>query len=46
MPLDSTQMLDDLRGEVLFCVGGVENPRFLFPAKKAVDVRWEVVGLP
>jgi hypothetical protein len=43
MPSDSTKTLDDLREEVSFHVGGVKNPRFLFPAKKAVDVRREVV---
>jgi hypothetical protein len=45
MPLDSTKTLDDLREEVSFHVGGVKNPRFLFPAKKNVDVRREVVRL-
>ena len=44
MPSDSTLMLANLREEVLFRVGGVKNPRVLFPAKKAVDVRWEVVS--
>ena len=44
MPSDSTKLLVDLREEVSFRVGGVKNPRFLFPAKKAVDVRWEVVA--
>jgi hypothetical protein len=39
MPLDSTKTLVDLRGEGSFSVGGVKNPRFLFPAKKAIDVR-------
>jgi len=43
MPSDSTKTLVDLREEVSFHVGGVKNPRFLFPAKKAVDVRWDVV---
>ena len=46
MPSDSMKMLVDLREEVSFCVGGVKNPRFLFPAKKAVDVRWEEMGRP
>ena len=45
MPSDSTKTLNDLRGEGLFSVGGVKNPRSLFPAKKALDVRWEVVSL-
>ena len=35
MPSDSMKTLDDLRGEGLFSVGGVKNPRFLFPPKKA-----------
>ena len=43
MPLDSTKTLVDLRKEVSFCVGGVKNPQFLFPAKKAVDVCQAVV---
>ena len=44
MPLDSTKTLDDLHGEGLFRVGGVKNERFLFPAKKAVDVCQAVGG--
>jgi hypothetical protein len=40
---DSTKTLVDLRGESSFSVGGVKNLRFLFPAKKDVDVRWDVV---
>ena len=44
MPSDSTKMLDDLCGEVLFSIGRVKYPRFLFPAKKAEDVRWDVVA--
>jgi len=43
MPSDSTKTLVDLREEVSFHVGGVKNPLFLFPAKKARDERWEVV---
>ena len=43
MTLDSTKTLDDFRDEVSFHVGGVKNPQFLFPAKKAIDVRREVV---
>ena len=43
MPLDSTKTLVDLCGEGLFRVGWVKNQQFLFPAKKAVDVRWEKV---
>ena len=34
MMLDSTQTLDDLRGEGSFSVGGVKNQRFLVTAKK------------
>ena len=45
MLLDSTKTLVDLRGEGLFIVGGVNNPQFLFPAKKTVDVSWEVVDV-
>ena len=45
MPSDSMQILADLGKEVSFRVGGVKNPRVLFPAKKAVDVRWDVVML-
>ena len=41
---DSTKLLDVLRGEVLFGVGGVKNGRFLFPAKKNVDVCRAVSG--
>ena len=44
MPSDSTKTLVDLREEVSFRVGGVKNPRFLFPTKKAVDVCRSVVG--
>jgi len=44
MPSDSTKTLVDLREEVSFHVGGVKNPRFLLPAKKAEDVHWDVVG--
>ncbi len=44
MPSDSTKTLVDLREEVSFHVGGVKNPQFLLPAKKAEDVRWDVVG--
>jgi hypothetical protein len=44
MPLDSTKtIVDYLRKEVSFCIGRVKNPQFLFPAKKAVDVRRAVV---
>jgi hypothetical protein len=43
MPSDSTKTLVDLREEVSFHVGGVKNPLFLFPAKKARNERWEVV---
>jgi hypothetical protein len=43
MPSDSTKTLVDFCEEVSFHVGRVKNPRFLFPAKKAVDVRREVV---
>ena len=43
MPSDSTKTLVDLCGEGLFSVGWVKNQQFLFPAKKAVDVRWEEV---
>ena len=46
MPSDSTKLLVDLREKVSFHVGRVKNPQFLFPAKKAVDVRWEVVHPP
>ena len=36
----------DLREEVSFRVGGVKNPQFLFPAKKAVNAcREEVYGV-
>jgi len=43
MPSDSTKTLVDLCGEGSFRVGWVKNQRFLFPAKIAVDVRWEEV---
>jgi len=43
MPSDSTKTLVDLCGEGSFSVSWVKNQRFLFPAKKAVDVRWEEV---
>jgi hypothetical protein len=43
MPSDSTKTLVDLREEVSFRVGGIKNPRFLFPAKKAVDACREEV---
>ena len=36
-------VVDDLHGEGSFSVGGVKNPRFLFPAKKSVDVCQAVV---
>ena len=45
MPVDSTKTLDDLCGEGLFSVGGVKNPRFLFPTQKTVDACREVVGI-
>jgi hypothetical protein len=45
MPSDSTKTLVDLREEVSFRVGGVKNPRFLFPAKKAVNACQEEVNV-
>ena len=41
---DSTKLLVNLRGEGSFSVGGVKNPRFLFPAKKAVNACREEVN--
>jgi hypothetical protein len=43
---DSTKSQVDMHGEGSFSVGGVKHPQFLFPAKKAEDVRWEVVHAP
>jgi len=40
MPLGSTKMLDDFCGEGLLSVGGVKNPSFLCPTKKAQDAWW------
>ena len=46
MPSDSTKLLVDLREEGSRARWRGQKWKIFFPAKKAVDVRWDVVAGP